>query len=326
MTDSAQKQLSKIKATDINERFRNLDSQSEIDYLKREKHIQKMYLYATILFSMMAIAILSLIYFFWKRSKKNVTVLTQLNDQINLQKLQLEKTLAHLESSDKEKDSLLRAVAHDLRNPIGGISSLVGLMIEEDIDKETKQQHQLIKDTCLNALALINELIEASESNTTVNVLDKAITIDIVILVTNAIELLKFKAQEKQQQLKFDTSTDSILVNGNREKILRVISNLISNAIKFSHEHTTIEITVAIVNKSVQIGVADQGIGIPAKLKDNIFQMFTVSKRPGTRGEKSYGLGLSISKQIINAHNGEIWFEPNEPNGAKFYFSLPIVS
>jgi signal transduction histidine kinase len=325
MTDSAQKQLNKLKATDINERFKNLDSQSEIDYLKREKHIQKMYLYVTILFSVMSIAIILLIYFYWKKSKKNVKLLTQLNDKINYQKMQLEETLIDLEKSNKEKDSLLRAVAHDLRNPIGGISSLVGLMIEEDTDEEIKQQHQLIKDTCLNALALINELIEAAESNNTVDVIDKTTTLNIVNLVTNAIELLKFKAQEKQQKLKFEANISSILVNGNREKILRVISNLISNAIKFSEEQTTIEINIVITDGFVQIRVADQGIGIPTKFKDNVFKTFTASKRPGTKGEKSYGLGLSISKQIVNAHNGEIWFEPNEPNGTRFYFSLPML-
>jgi signal transduction histidine kinase len=325
MTDSAQKQLNKIKATDINERFRNLDSQNEIDYLRREKDIQKMYLYITVLFSVMSIAIILLIYFYWKKSRKNVKLLTQLNDKINYQKIQLEETLIDLENSNKEKDSLLRAVAHDLRNPIGGISSLVGLMIEEDTDEETKQQHQLIKDTCLNALSLINELIEAAESNDASNVIDKTTSIDIVNLVTNAIELLKFKALEKQQQLQFKTNISSILVNGDREKILRVISNLISNAIKFSEEQTTIEITIAMADEFVQIRVADQGIGIPTKLKDNVFQMFTASKRPGTKGEKSYGLGLSISKQIINAHKGEIWFEPNEPSGTSFYFSLPVV-
>jgi two-component system sensor histidine kinase VicK len=218
----------------------------------------------------------------------------------------------------------LRAVAHDLRNPIGGISSLVSLMLEEDTDDEIKQQHQLIKETCVNALALINELIEAAENQNRINTIDKRADTDLIHLINNTIELLRFKAQEKQQEIELSSPEMMIMVNINPEKILRVISNLISNAIKFSHEHTKIELTVLLVNNFVQIAVADQGIGIPDAIKANVFQMFTSAKRMGTKGEKSYGLGLSISKQIIDAHGGEIWFEQGKDGGTKFYFTLPI--
>jgi signal transduction histidine kinase len=324
MADSAQKVLAATNSPDINERFQNLDSRTEINFLKKEQELQQIYLVITILLALMAIVIILLIYFYWRKSRKTVDMLTQLNNTVQEQKLQLEDTLLNLENSDKEKDSLLRAVAHDLRNPIGGISSLVELMIAEDTDKEVKQQHQLIKDTCLNTLELINELIEASENQNPVNVVDKLSSIDIVGLVANAVELLKFKAREKHQQIKFDTIQSPIVVNVNPEKILRVINNLISNAIKFSHENSTIEVSIAITNQHVKITVSDYGIGIPLAMQENVFQMFTPAKRFGTKGEKSYGLGLSISKQIINAHKGEIWFEPNDNGGTRFCFSLPI--
>ena len=324
MKDSAQIHLNKVRETDIYERFRNLDSQVEITYLKREKHIQKVYLYITFLFSTMAIAIILLIYFYWKKSKKNIQLLTKLNERIFYQKLQLEDMLANLEQSNNEKDSLLRAVAHDLRNPIGGISSLVELMLEEDTDEEIKHQHSLIKETCLNALALINELIEAAENQNVINVIGKKLPLNIAHLIANTLELLRFKAQEKQQQIKFDATNEPIIVEVNQEKILRVISNLISNAIKFSIENTEITVVATVKGSFVEIGVIDHGIGIPQGLADHIFQMFTSAKRLGTQGEKSYGLGLSISKQIIEAHGGQIWFERNPDGGTTFYFSLPL--
>ncbi len=325
MQTSSQSHYNVVRETDIYERFKNLDNQNEIDYLKKEKQLQETYLYITIVFSVMAIVIILLIYFYWKKSRKSVEILTKLNDKISSQKRQLEEAFEDLENSDKEKDSLLRAVAHDLRNPIGGISSLVGLMIEEDTDEDVRYQHQLIKETCLNALSLINELIEAAENQLADKGLNNRTSVDFVKLTTDAIELLKFKAQEKHQQLDLQKPSEPIVVYINRERILRVISNLISNAIKFSYDNTTIKVILTKKGERIEVAVIDSGIGIPLALQPNVFQMFTAAKRSGTNGEKSYGLGLSISKKIINEHRGEIWFKSNDNGGTTFYFSLPLA-
>jgi signal transduction histidine kinase len=324
MQDASQNRYDIVRETNIYERFQNLESQNEIDYLKKEKQLQQTYLYISVVFAIMSIVIILLIYFYWKKSKKTVKILTELNGKISAQKQQLEEAFADLENSDKEKDSLLRAVAHDLRNPIGGISSLVGLMIEDDTDEAVKQQHQLIKETCLNALSLINELIEAAENHVSVDVVNHRQAVDLVKLTSDAIELLKFKAQEKQQKISFESSDPEIMLPINREKILRVISNLISNAIKFSHEDTVIEVSIVKDAGRIKVGVKDSGIGIPLSLQPNVFQMFTAAKRSGTNGEKSYGLGLSISKKIINEHHGKIWFQTNLGGGTCFYFDLPL--
>jgi two-component system sensor histidine kinase VicK len=111
-----------------------------------------------------------------------------------------------------------------------------------------------------------------------------------------------------------------------REKIWRVISNLISNAIKFSPNGAIINLKITGDNDAIKIAVADNGIGIPDNIKDLVFNKFTSAKRPGTAGEKSFGLGLSICRQIIENHDGEIWFESNTDNGTTFYISLPLVS
>jgi signal transduction histidine kinase len=325
MTDSIQKQVNQLNATAIDERFKDLDSQNEIRYLKRDAEIQKMYLYITIVFSLMTIIIVLLIYFFWKRSRKNIKVLTILNDEISMQKVRLEKALEELENTNNDKDRILRTVAHDLRNPIGGISSLVSLIIEdEQHDEETVFKHKLIKDTCVNALNLINELIEVSAHNQSETNYDRK-TIDIVQLIVNAIELLKFKANEKKQSINFIPPEEEILVHMNEGRIFRVLNNLISNAIKFSDLETAIKVSVTTTSKWVSISVIDSGIGIPDQLENKIFQVFTSAKREGTQGEKSYGLGLSISKQIIEAHKGQISYERNPDGGSIFSFKLPLA-
>jgi signal transduction histidine kinase len=105
--------------------------------------------------------------------------------------------------------------------------------------------------------------------------------------------------------------------------IWRVVSNLISNAIKFSPVGETIHLKCINESSHIQIAVADHGIGIPDEMKDKVFNMFTDAKRAGTIGEKSFGLGLSICKQIIEKHHGKIWFESKPGNGTTFYIRLP---
>ena len=325
MTDSIQRQLDKMRSSNINERFRNLDSQTEIGLLKRETELKDIYLYLSIVFVLMTLAIVLLIYFNWKKSRNNVKKLTELNNEIFLQKQKLEDTLQNLEISNKEKDSILRAVAHDLRNPIGGISSLVNMIMEDgEEDDESLLKHQLIRETCDNTLKLINELIEASENQNTQQIIDHRSITNLVEVVNNAIELLNFKAQEKQQYIQFEMPVKPILISINKEKIFRVVSNLISNAIKFSEENKTIEVILSQKKEEILVEVIDHGIGIPLHMQDKIFQVFTAAKREGTNGEKSYGLGLSICKQIIEAHGGKLNYRPNKTRGSNFLFSLPL--
>jgi len=106
----------------------------------------------------------------------------------------------------------------------------------------------------------------------------------------------------------------------------RVLSNLISNAIKFSPRGATIYVSIADCKKEVEIAVKDDGIGVPEKMQEEIFNMFTEAKRPGTAGEKSFGLGLSISKQIVEHHQGSIWVESETGKGSTFYVRLPKPS
>jgi len=109
----------------------------------------------------------------------------------------------------------------------------------------------------------------------------------------------------------------------NREKMHRVMDNLISNAIKFSRaEDDNVEITLRQTSKGSFIDVKDFGVGIPANLLPNIFDRFSKASRKGLQGEESIGLGLSIVKQIILKHGGDINVESTEKQGSTFTISL----
>jgi two-component system sensor histidine kinase VicK len=321
LKDSLSKQANSLKETDVKQQWANYDKQYQIEGLKGDNKLQLLYLYVAIICVSMAVIIIFLVYRNWNRSKNDVLAVSELNKQINQQNISLETTFEELKTNSQEKDRILHTVAHDLRNPIGGIVALTNAMIEEDYTREQKQLIGLVNDASQNSLELINEILEATH-NTAVELSKEMV--DINSLVNNSVEILGFKAAEKDQQIITELLAKPKKLMMSREKIWRVISNLISNAIKFSPNGTTIRLKVTDDKNAIKIAVADNGIGIPDSLKDQVFNKFTNAKRPGTAGEKSFGLGLSICQQIIENHDGKIWFESGGDNGTTFYISLPL--
>jgi len=320
LKDSVAKTTQKLKETDVNQQFKDLENQSTISNLKIDNRVKQNYLTIALIYSVMALVIILLIFLNWRRSKANVKDLSRLNAQVLQQKDILELAFKELEVADKEKDRILRAVAHDLRNPIGGIASLTSLMLMDEMDTERKELIELIQSATNNSLELINEILEVT-GNTSLNPNKKQL-VDINTLLSNSIELLRFKAAEKNQQIMLEMLETPEELFISREKIWRVMSNLISNAIKFSPQGSDIYVKVVNEDDNIRISVNDHGIGIPDNIKNQVFNMFTPAKRVGTAGEPSFGLGLSISKQIIESHGGEIWFESEPGEGTTFYIRL----
>ncbi|NCD71785.1 tetratricopeptide repeat-containing sensor histidine kinase [Mucilaginibacter agri] len=319
LRDSLIENVSQLKETNIGEQLNNYEKEREIETLTYNNKLQRIYLTVAILLAVMAIIIILLIYRNWKRSKKELITVSGLNAQVTKQKADLQNALDRLNEGSQEKDRILHAVAHDLRNPLGGISSLTNVMASDDGYTEEQQDYiNIIKDTASNSLELINEIFEATDNSLTEL---KMQSVDINVLLNNSVELLRFKAAEKNQQIELETLDSPEMLMISREKIWRVVSNLIINAIKFSPVGSVIKVSAARYDKTICIAVADNGIGIPDNLRDKIFNMFTEAKRPGTMGEKSFGLGLSICKQIIDKHHGSIWFNSGA-DGTTFYVSL----
>ncbi|WP_352432935.1 HAMP domain-containing sensor histidine kinase [Mucilaginibacter sp. PAMB04274] len=313
-----------LKATDVTEELKRFEGAYEVNELKRTNELKSIYLIVALVVFVMAITILMLLYANWKKSKRLLSTMSELNLQINAKNEDLQKALAGLELSNQEKDRILRTVVHDLRNPIGGIASLTTSVIEDDnCSAEQRGYLRLVKDTAYNSLELINEILEATNNSN--GALEKQ-WVDINDLLYNSVELLKFKAAEKNQQILLEALDESEEILISREKIWRVVSNLIVNAIKFSPVGSKIKVKVIKIEDDIEILVNDHGIGIPVDMKNVVFHMFTEAKRPGTLGEKSFGLGLSICRQIVELHNGEIWFDSNAQDGTTFYVKLKQVA
>ncbi|GAB2689190.1 hypothetical protein GCM10027037_09910 [Mucilaginibacter koreensis] len=321
LQDSVASSERRFKEHDVDAQLAQYERENELNNLKRHSREQRIYLIVAVAFVLLVLIITVLIFKYWRKSARNNRILDALNKQINHQNEDLEVALNKVNTSNQEKDRILHTVAHDLRNPIGGIASLSSTMVSEgECSEEQQALLKAIRDTANDSLILISELLEVADNQA--KDLNRQ-EVDINQLVINCIELLNYKAAEKNQTIKIDLSGEPQKIWLSREKIWRVLSNLISNAIKFSKVNDEITVNVEQCPKGLMIAVHDNGIGIPENMQPMVFNMFTDAKREGTLGEKSFGLGLSICKQIIDQHSGKIWFESEMNKGTTFYFTLP---
>ncbi|RNI26472.1 PAS domain-containing sensor histidine kinase [Rufibacter latericius] len=232
----------------------------------------------------------------------------------------------HLKRFSNKKNSVLNILAHDLAGPLGMIQNLsemqAGQLKPED-DGDTQEVLQLIERISRQGSDLLREFMnqEFLESSHT----------DLVTRRVNLVQKLGEMLEEYKnvggelmgQTVSFSCSSQEIYADIDDLKLAQVITNLISNALKFTPDGGTIDIRLEEEPDSVLVTVADTGVGIPRKFHATLFDKFTQARRPGLRGEKTIGLGMSIVKTIIDWHHGNIWFESEENKGTTFYIRLP---
>lgn len=305
-------QEGKFNQINLIEQLQILENETKLELLKKQNEVKNIYLIGTVILTLLSFVILTLIYNYWSKSKKTVKTLNTLNKKINEQSIELEL-------KNSEKDKLMKIVAHDLRNPIGSIISISKLLLlEDEINEENRKMVSMTEAAATDALTLISEILE-NHNQQNYTSLKKSLSLNKI--TTQAFELLKFKTEDKQQNLNLNLLKTDVKVDINREQILRVLTNLVTNASKFSNSNTTIEINLKTENGFAIIVIKDQGVGIKSTIKT--ITDLTKSKKEGTLGEKSFGMGLDISKRIIDEHGGEIWFE-SDKSGSSFFVKLPI--
>ncbi len=222
---------------------------------------------------------------------------------------------------DESKNAILNIVAHDLRSPIGGIISLIQIMLEEDDSSENRKYLELALQSGKHAINIANDILEMIQSSNIKNVLDKETT-ELNDFLKNCIQFQELQAKEKSIEIFFSSTVDKVFSEINRDKMMRAITNLLSNATKFTKKGGKIEVSLTLKNKHPFITVKDSGIGIPKSKQPFLFEKFSIARRAGTRGEKSTGLGMFIVKEIIDRHAGKISFDSEENKGTSFYIEL----
>jgi two-component system sensor histidine kinase VicK len=228
-----------------------------------------------------------------------------------------------IENTIQAKNEILSIVAHDLRNPLTIIKSVTSLLAMDDgVGEDYHDNLQLIRASCDKASSIINDLLETAQ-----NEIFNEFELENVELDVFLAEIIDEWARNKMSQVTiiYHTMGQPVYAHIHKEKMQRVMDNLISNALKFSGRNDRIEISLSDSTEGVLIDVKDFGIGIPPELLPYIFDRFSKARRDGIRGEASVGLGLSIVQQIIKKHNGEIAASSDEVSGTIFSIKLPKV-
>ncbi|MBE0648245.1 MAG: response regulator [Bacteroidales bacterium] len=244
--------------------------------------------------------------------------LSRLNDDLERKKKELEKL-------NEEKNYFLGMAAHDLKNPLSNILSFVMLMkesMDQQPDNDNLKFMNIIENSGKKMLKLITDLLDVTQLETG-KLIAKKERVDLSELIAGNIETNQYLADKKKIGIHFHYPDEAVFFQADPNKLDQVMNNLLTNAIKFSHPQTNIEVTLSEKKSEVIICVEDQGQGIPPEEQKELFKPFAKITVKATQGEPSTGLGLFSVKRIVDAHQGEITVNSVVNKGTKICIALP---
>lgn len=257
--------------------------------------------------------------------------LTSLNSELANTQRELVKKTAELERTNEFKNQMLGMAAHDLRNPLTVILNFSEFLMEDyeegELDEEQYELVKEIKNSSEYMLQIVEELLDISAIESGSISLEKE-EVDLNELVEHAVTLNRPTADKKGIRLKVKPCEESCVVEIDPHKFQQVLNNLISNAIKYSHPDTTTTVGIRreppeSAERPLTLYVSDEGQGIPGEDRDKLFRPFAKIGVEATGGERSIGLGLAISKRIVEAHGGTIDVKTEVGKGSTFSVNLP---
>lgn len=228
-----------------------------------------------------------------------------------------------LDTETKSANLIIEQVSHDLRGVIIKINQLNEMLhdkMQNNCDVETQQILSHIDKLCEQGNQITQDLLDSCELESLENIQIELCSLN--QLVEQQSKIYSLQVLKKQIKFRSIIPDKQFFCKLNRSKFIRALDNLFSNSLKFTEDYGEIKITLINIDEKVIISIGDNGIGIPDKLRKEIFKKYTKASRYGTQNEHFTGLGLYIVKQIVELHKGKIWFETKENHGTIFYIEL----
>ena len=227
---------------------------------------------------------------------------------------------------EKTKSEFVSITAHQLRTPLSAIKWTLQMLLDNDLGEITAEQREFIEKAYKSnerVVTVINDLLNVTRIEEGKH-LFKLTLINLTTIIQEAVFAYKEIAEKKKIILKFEEPKEKLpQVKVDVEKIKIVIQNLMENAIHYTLEKGEVTIFLKYVKNEIEFRIKDTGIGIPEKHQHRLFTKFFRSPKAITMETDGSGLGLFITKNIIEAHNGKIGFESEENKGSTFWFTLP---
>lgn len=259
-------------------------------------------------------------------------LIARLNVHLKRQQLDqnLRANLTRLRELDKLKDEFLAVCSHDLRSPLSGILGYTEILIKEFASMPEQQKKlRLILDSGHYLLELINDILDLGQAQAEKESMDFE-PLEPTTILRQCAENLRPVAEAKHLIVSLNASSDATraTVSGNRTALSRIFTNLISNAVKFTPNGGHVSLTAENIDHGhlLVITVEDSGIGIPASMMSKLFSRYSKVSRKGTNGERGTGLGLIITRELIEAHGGQLIVHSSEGKGSTFTITLPLIA
>lgn len=236
----------------------------------------------------------------------------------------VDSTLRH--ELDQAKDSFIALASHELKTPITTIKGYAQSTLRnlDNYDRaRLTRTLSIINEQSNRITRLVNEMLDVSRMETQTLTLNQEI-FDIRDVITEVVSNQALVTPEFEIDIQIPG--ESSRLNGDRQRIEQVLTNLVQNAVKYSGDSRRIEVVAEKQDGEIVVSVRDYGVGIPASQQSRVFQRFFRASNVSTSNYSGLGLGLFISHGIVTRHGGRMWLESTEGQGSTFYFTLPLIS
>jgi signal transduction histidine kinase len=224
------------------------------------------------------------------------------------------------------KSEYVSIASHQLRTPLTGIRWMLSLLMKKETGELNATQVDYLKsvqESNDRMIQLVGDLLDISRIENNPALMQEKTSEDIHVLVKNVMKDQENTALQRNIDLILEVDANPVVVEVNKDKMYQAFMNLISNSIKYSKDGNAVQIGTILKDKEAVLYVRDNGIGIPDDQKDKIFDKFFRANNAAKVTANGTGLGLYFAKQVVEAHNGKIWFESAIDKGTTFYISLP---
>ena len=229
--------------------------------------------------------------------------------------------------AEAARDEFLAIVSHELRTPLTAIHGSLGLVANGVTGKISARTAELVEIAVKNSqrlILLVNDLLDMRKLESGRMQFAMRI-INLVDVIRHAIDENRALLQQHHTRCELETDSERVTVHGDQNRLTQVMTNLISNAIKYGQEDGTIKVRLETRSDSVRVSVLNKGEVIPVEFRSRLFDKFTQLDSSDSRASGGSGLGLSIVKAIIEAHGGKVGFTSFQNVGTTIYFDLPLA-